>query len=416
MNRPGRAAHASRWLFPGEPAAPAGRADAGEFLARRDATERQLLALVYGYALDVGLAAWTLDLDVALAHWRLRAALAAPGANGAGGPQSFERGVAALLSGPAGPSEEARRIADGLPADARARLQAALDGTRVDAAAEVARPGLGVGSLVIVALAIAAFLLYGVIRDTNPLRHGKSLVRLTDYENARRAFEELGKLPEARAWTAIAWLAEGNYDRALEALRTPGAASHLALFRPMDEPLETIESDPASLALLPRGLISTPEPLIVYRAGPAGEIVLLGHALDGASETFRPLRIRVPDTTSGAAPIFVLSWPDDLGALQSGNYTWSVPGSELHPASFTLLPEEQRLELESHARERLSAEIPYQAMVFLRAHYFLRSRLYTQAGQLFASLARRFPEQEYPRTMVAQVAAALGVDPSAFLR
>lgn len=415
MSAPAPAASPARWLFPAEASAPAGRAVASEFLARRDATERKLLALVYGFALDVGLAAWTLDLDAALAHWRLRAALAAPGENGAG-PGTLERGVAALLSSPAGPSDEARRIAGELAPEARERLQAALEGTRVEAAPEFARPGLGVGSLVVVALAIAAFLLYGVIRDSNPLWNGQNLVRRGDFEAARVAFEELGGQPEARAWTAIAWLAEGNYPRALEALATPGAASHLALFRPMDEPLETIEADPATLALLPRGLITSQSPTIVYGAGPAGEIVFLGHPLDGTSDTFRPLRLRVPDTSGGASPIIALSWPDELGALPPGNYSWSVPGSELHQGSFTLLPEEQRLELESHARDRLSAEIPYQAMVFLRAHYFLRNRLYMQAGQLFASLARRFPEQEYPRTMVAQVAAALGVDPSAFLR
>ena len=415
MSAPARAAAPARWLFPAEAAEPAGRAVASAFLAHRDATERQLLALVYGYALDVGLAAWTLDLDAALAHWRLRAALAAPAADG-GGPGPLERAVAALLSGPGGPSDEARRIADELPPEARARLQAALEGTRVEATHETARPGLGVGSLVLVALAIAAFLLYGVIRDSNPLWHGQNLVRRGDFEAARVAFEELGSQPEARAWTAIAWLAEGNYPRALEALATPGAASNLALFRPMDEPLETIEADPESRALLPRGLISTPSPEIVYGAGPAGEIVFLGHPLEGSTDTFRPLRLRVPDTSGGASPIIVLSWPEDVGALPPGNYTWSVPGSELHQGSFTLLPDELRLELDSHARERLSAEIPYHAMVFLRAHYFLRNRLYMQAGQLFAGLSRRFPEQEYPRTMVAQVAAALGVDPSAFLR
>ena len=415
MSAPAPAAPPAHWLFPAEAAAPAARAVASDFLARRDATERQLLALVYGYALDIGLAAWTLDLDAALAHWRLRAALTARGVNGAG-PASLERGVAALLSGAAGPTDEARRIAGELPPETRARLQTALDGTRVEATPEVARPGLGVGTFVVLALAIAAFLLYGVIRDTNPLRHGKALLRMADFANARLALEDLGSQPEARMLTAIAWLSEGNYERALEALNTPGAASYLGLFRPMDEPLETIEVDPASRALLPRGLISTQYPSVVYGAGPAGEIVFLGHPLDGSTDTFRPLRHRVPDTSAGASPVIVLSWPDDLGALPPGNYTWSVPGSELHQGSFTLLPDEQQYEIESHARERMSAEMPYPAMVFLRAHFFLRNRLYTQAGQLFAGLARRFPEQEYPRAMVAQVAAALGVDPSAFLR
>jgi len=406
-----------RWIYSSAAVAPAGKCAARQFLARRDETELRLFALLYGYGLDVGLAAWTLDLDAALAHWRLRAALSDDGgAAGGPGPEALERGVAALLSQDGGPSDDARRIAAELPAEARGRLQAALDGTRVAAASERARPGLGVGSLVIVVLAIAGFLFYGVLRDLNPLRHGKTLMRLGDFVNARLAFEELGGLPEARAWSAIAWLAEGNYARALEALQAPGAASHLAMFRPMDEPLETIEVDPSSLVMLPRGLISTPFPILVYRAGAAGEIVLLGRPFEGAAENYRPLRLKVPDTSAGPDAVIALSWPADLGPLAAGDYTWTVPGSERHPATFTLLPDEQRHEIERRVADKLSDEVPYQAGTFLRAHYFLRNRLYMQAGQAFAYLARRFPDEAYPREMVAQVAAALGVDPSAFLR
>ena len=272
------------------------------------------------------------------------------------------------------------------------------------------------GSLVIVVLAIAAFLFYGVLRDLNPLRHGKALLRLNDYANARLAFEELGDLPEARAWTAISWLAEGNYSRALEALQSPGAASYLSMFRPMDEPLESIEVDPASGVMLPRGLITTTSPQLVYRAGQAGELVLLGRPFDAVAQGYLPVRIRVPETSAGPSPVIMLNWPADLGPLQAGHYSWMAPGSERHPATFTLLPDDQRHEIDSRVGEKLTDEVPYQAATFLRAHYFLRNRLYMQAGQAFAYLSRRFPNEAYPRDMVAQVAAALGVDPSAFLR
>jgi hypothetical protein len=401
-----------RWMFPAAAVAPAGADAARELLARSDTTERQLFALVYGYALDLGLAAWTLDLDAALAHWRLRTSLADARE---GGSEGLERSVAALLRAQGGPSDEARRIAAELPAAARTRLQAALDGTRVASAGAAARSGLGVGSLVVVVFAIAAFLLYGVIRDSDPRRHGKNLVRLGDYATARIVFEELGTDPEARAWTAIAWLSEGNYQRALETLKDPGAMKYLAMFRPMDEPLEPLEVDPASRVLLPRGLITTPTPWLVYQAGPAGEILLLGRPLDGAADPMLPIRIRVPET--GAPPkIIALNWPAEVAPLKPGDYSWTVPGSELHPGTFALLPDEQQHELESNAAERWRNEIPYAALVFLRAHFYLRNRLYMQAGQNFATLAARFPDEVYPREMVAQVAAALGVDPSAFLR
>lgn len=396
------------WLYPATSAAPADAVIARQLVAQRDAHDRHLLALVYGYGLDLGLAAWTLDLDPALAHWRLRATLEG---------ESLERGVAAMLRRADGPSDEARALLEDLPDEARARLQSALDGTRVSAAAaaEGTRPGLGVGSLVIVLLAIAAFLLYGVIRDRNPLRHGKDLVRRGDFATARLVLEELGTLPEARVYTAFTWLAEGDFGRAFEALQSPGAGSHLAMFRPFEESLEVREVDPASRALLPRGLITATQPALVFRSGPGGEIVLLGRPIDGSSEPFRPVRIRVPESGDGSQ-VIVMSWPAGLGELAPGDYTWTVPGSELHGGAFSLLPDDQRIELDSHVADRLSNDIPYPAIVFLRAHFYLRNKLYMQAGLNFATLARRFPEQAYPREMIAQVAAALGVDPSAFVR
>jgi hypothetical protein len=392
-------------------------------LEQQQEGDRHLLALVYGYGLDLGLAAWTLDLDPALAHWRLRAALASAGSNGSQGSRrgdgrgdTVEHALAALLRAGSGPSDEACRLLEELPRPAQVRLAAALDGSRAAAAAsEGARPGLGVGSLVVVVSAIAAFLLYGVIRDTNPLRYGQTLVRLGDYPKARIALEEMGTLPEARVWIAITWLAEGEYERALEALQSPGASAFLAAFRPIDEPLTSIDGDRHSGALLPRGLIIAARPTLVYRSGPAGEILLAGQPLDGQPIELRPVRLAVGDTRAGG-PVAALPWPGTLGKLPPGSYAWSAPGDESAPVSFTLLPADQSATIETHARERLHYEIPYEAGAFLRAHYYLRHDLYTQAGQIFAGLHQRFPAQTYPLEMVEQIAAALGVDPSAFLR
>jgi hypothetical protein len=80
------------------------------------------------------------------------------------------------------------------------------------------------------------------------------------------------------------------------------------------------------------------------------------------------------------------------------------------------MSDEERQELQRHAWQRLSHDIPIHARSFLRAHYYLRSGLYHQAGNQFRDLVEAFPDEPYPRQMVERIAAALGVDRAAFLR
>jgi hypothetical protein len=61
------------WIFPEYTGTPAARDEVLAFLDRQEQTDRGLLALRYGYALDLGAASWVQDLDAALVdrrHWQ----------------------------------------------------------------------------------------------------------------------------------------------------------------------------------------------------------------------------------------------------------------------------------------------------------------------------------------------------------
>jgi hypothetical protein len=403
------------WILDGPPVGEPSRDEVTAFFDAVDNVDRHLLTLLYGCGLDIGEAAFVLALDPALAHWRVQSALTGglPERDAA----ALERGVHRLLGADRDQDTpwNLSRLIERLPPDARSRLEACLGGQRHDAGGDEGRSGLGIGSAVIIALAIAAFMVYGAIRDVSPVWRGRDRMRLGDFQGARRAFEELGKLPEARMWTAIAWLAEGQFDRANEVLLTGNAAGFLGAFRPMDRPLDRLDVDPASGALLPRGVISTQRPDFVFRAEGVGELVIEGVT---PTEPPRPLPvIRIPlDAAQQVPPFARLVYPADLRDLHAGSYVWTVPGSETAPAPFTVLGEDQRRELQRHSWQRLTQEIPLHARTFLRGHYFLRNGLYMQAGLHFANLATTFPEQDYPRQMLQQIAEALDVDPSVFLR
>ncbi|MHC5210311.1 MAG: hypothetical protein ACYTG2_06310 [Planctomycetota bacterium] len=401
------------WLFSGATKLTAPRDEALAFLDRQEHEDRRLLALRYGYDLDLGSASWVLGLDPSLAHWRLRGSFTEW--DGQSEPAELERGVTAVLTSDGAPSEVALRIGERLPARARRRLEAQLSGSRGDEAAQDRRSGLGVGSLVLILIAAGVFMIYGAYNDIDPLRRGRRDVRLGNYTSARAAFAELGALPEARAWTAITWLAEGQFDKAFEIMLDPVVRKYLAQFRPMDEPLEPVEADFESGARLPRGLITLMTPTFVYDPCPEGVLTLVGSALDDPDAVLRTIRIPLPDTRGGM-PLARLEYPSNRAPLQAGVYHWWVPGGEQHPASFTLLDAGQRREIQDRAWQRLTHEIPAAARTFLRAHYYLRNHLYMQAGEHFADLALEFTHETYPRRMLAETGAALGVDPSAFLR
>jgi len=393
------------WAFPA--AATPDRAAAARVLADLEPEDRAAFVLSHGLGLPLGDVAWALQRDPCVLGWRLRRALEPAGAAAA----AVERGLSGLLRDELrGQGEAALRAA--LPPGTIERLAARR--TRDSEAAASARGGLGMGSLVLIVLAASVFLVYGILQDTNPLWRGLALARQGQYEQARAAFLEAGPLAEARAWIGLCWLAEGEFERGLEALREPEASQFLAAFRPMDAPLAALEADPESPALLPRGLVYISRPEFVYLAGPAGTLTL-ELTVDAAGRD-RPVTMRweVPDGT-GAGPYASLRYPAEAKALVPGTAVWWPPGGEEHPASFTVIPRERHAELRA-GLERLTYEIPKPARDVLRAQFFLRHGLLLQAGEQFARLARDFPDADWPRREVGRVAEALAVDPRVLLR
>ncbi len=395
------------WSFP-EPAAP-DRAAAVRLLASLDATDRRTLLLSHGFGLPLGDVAWALGLDASVVSWRLRRALSGTGIS----PAALERGLAAVLGEGVARARGGAALPVDLPDAALERLRTRLQGVAPEHAG--ARGALGVGSLLLIVAAVAGFLVYGVIRDSNPLWRGRDLARRGDYAGARQSFLELGPLGEARAWIGVCWLAEGQFDRAIEVLSEPEASQFLGAFRPMEKPLEALAADIESPALLPRGLILASRPMFVFRGAPAGVLRLevTPTALGGAPT--RRETWPVPDT-SGGPRFVVFDFPSEARALQAGTAVWTAPGGEDRPSSFTLLARESQMDLRVALERHLTHEIPRPAQDFLRGQFFLRHGLYQNAGEQFARLARQFPDQPWPRRAIEQVAAALGVDPGAILR
>jgi hypothetical protein len=398
-----------RGIFPGRPEEAAPDVVAAAFLARLDSADRAILVLVLGLGLDLGTVASALRLDPSIVSWRLRRSLL----NGVPGQDAgvLERGVMHMLR-----ERRPEELLAELPEGARERLAARVDSDDGHVTDRERRPGLGIGSLVLILVSAAGFMVYGAIRDVNPLWRGMSQIRLGDYPRARDAFLELGPLPQARAWTAITWLADGEFERALDVLAEPGAANYLGEFRPMDVPLQQTGADRRSAALLPRGLIADGRPDFVYLPGAATTLVL---EVEPGGKDMRQKRYALP-----AAPpdteVARLEYPAEWPELVEGLVLWDVqgaePGADVEPTGFTVLEKGARRELQQRAAARLTHEIPLAAREFLRAHFDLRQGLYMQAGQRFARLAREFPAEDYPRRMLAEVAAALGVAPDVFLR
>jgi hypothetical protein len=394
------------WVHP-EPAAP-DRAAADSVLAALAEEDRRVLVLSHGFGLALGDVAYALHLDASVVSWRLRRALAGRGAS----PAAVERGLAALLRERV---ERARSGAAPLPAqlpdDVGPRLEARLAGVSGPQAARAG--GLGVGSLVLIVLAAAGFMVYGAIRDVNPLWRGFRQVREHDYTAARQSFLEMGPSGEARMWVGLCWLAEAEFDRGIEALRDPLASEYLGRFQLVEAPLPPYEGDAESPALLPRGLISITRPRFVFRPVPAGTLRLEVTSTALGTDKPRTVDWAVPDTTGSTLGVF--EYPAEAPAMLEGKAVWWAPGGEERPASFTVVNRTDLATMKTEL-ERLSHDIPRTARDFLRGQYFLRNELYMQAGEQFARLAREFPEQPWPRQAVGRAAAALGVDPAVFLR
>ena len=392
------------FCFPG-PAEP-DRVGAEQLLRALNEEDRGVLLLSHGCALPLGDVAWALRLDPSVVSWRLRRAFLGAGAERAA---ALERGAADVLreqvrSGAASGAE--------LPRDALARLAARREGA---ASGPGTRGALGVGSLLLILLAAAGFMVYGAIRDVNPLWRGRELVRQGQFEAARQSFLELGPQGEARAWVAFCYLAEGHFDKGLEVLREPEVAQYLpASFRPHEFPLESAGEDAESPALLPRGLISVLRPNFVFRPAPAGTLALQITLTALGIDKPRTVRWPVEDTTTHT-PLASFTYPAESPQLAPCTALWTAPGDEEHPAAFTIVSREQQVK-QREDLGRLTQDIPAVAREFLRGQFYLHHQLYVQAGECFARLARRFPSEGWPRQAVEQVAAALAVDPAAFLR
>ena len=398
------------WAFP--EAAPPDRAGAERALSALDEEDRRALVLSHGFALPLGDVAYALHLDASVVSWRLRRAFVLAGGSS---PAAVERGVASVLH------ERIERARDGaaplpatLPPDVVQRLAARLAGAS-NGQPTARASGLGVGSLVLIVLAAAGFMVYGALRDVNPLWRGFKLARQGDYSAARQSFFEMGPQGEARAWVGFCFLAEGQFDRALEVLREPEARQFLGRFQPVDAPLPPYEGDPGSPALLPRGYINRGRPRFLFRPAPAGTLRLeQPSGVPGREDRPRAAAWPVPDTTSNGA-LAVFEYPADAPPVAEGRAVWWAPGGDDRPSSFIVASRDQQNEMKADL-ERLTHEIPRTARDFLRAQYFLRNELFMQAAEQLAWLAREFPEQPWPRQATAQAAAAIGVDPAVFLR
>jgi len=396
------------WTAPGQ--APAQAELAARAFASLDDVEQQLARLVLGLGADFGSAAAALGLDPSVANWRLGEGLRRVAQEAELEPGVLERGLSHWLR--AGDSPPWPTLQRALPPTVCERLATRQAAPRGADALEPGPGGLGIGSLALVVLAAFVFLAYGILRDENPLWRGRALARQGEYAKARSAFTELGPAPEARAWTALCWLAEGEFERALALLRDSDAGAYLGNFRPMEERLAPVEHDPDSPALLPRGLVFVNRPRFVFKAASEGTLELR-HADDPGA--IRPLRWTIPDS-AGADALVHWSYPESAGGLKTGTYVWTAPGGENHPAAFTVISREQARELQLAVQGKLGYEIPNTARIWLRAQFDLRQGLLQQAGDGYAQLVRLFPEQEYPRKRLADIARALGVDPAAFLR
>jgi len=402
-------------IFPGTGSAHVTAEQAAAFLDSLSEKDRNLFTLSHGLGLDLGTVSYALHMDSSIVSWRLRRALMASEIEAE--PAELERGVAALFAEAGGGAWDPSERLERMPAATRERLAARLASHAAGAEGDEARSGLGIGAVVLILIAMIGFIAYGVIRDEDPMWRGKARMRQGQFEQARKAFRDRGNLPEARALTAITWLAEGNFDKALQVLAEPAAMQYLASFRPMDAELEQLDVEPGSTALLPRGLITTLRPEFVFVGGQAGELSVEQGVAPDVPSGGRARVLKLPERPAAAAADIVRhAFPANWAALKPGPGMWAAPGAAPNTASFTVMSPQERQDVQRHARLRLSHEIPLHARSFLRGHYYLRSGLYTQAGNQFRDLALAFPDESYPREMLARIGAALGVDPAAFLR
>jgi len=404
------------WLHSVEAMKPAPPEDSAQFLNALEEEDLGLFVLAYGMGMRLGEVSQTLKLDPALVVWRIRRALQRSKASLP--PASLELGVTELLRADTLPENvpppqtgdgtwAVASIVESLDDTVQDRLKAGLSAPAVDSG----RSGVGIGLVVLILVGAAGFMVFGAIRDVNPLWRGKDLMRTGRFSAAREAFADYWDPVVAHEQISICYLAVGDFTNALAKMQYPGVLDRFGAFSPVTDDLAPLDFDPGSHALLPRGLVRTSEPPFVYKAGAAGRILI---SVGWRDEDF--VRIAdLPDTTSGP-PIVRMAYPEAWPTLPPGVVVWGVEDPELSQADFICIDKEERLEIRSDCLRFLTRNIPQNAQLFFRGHYYMRRGLYTEAGQQFAKLARNFPGESYPKEMVATVSGILGVDQQAFLR
>lgn len=394
--------------------------EAAELLSSLDGEDLDVFVLSYGFGMRLGVVAQTLRLDPAIVFWRIDRALTRWVAehDTSSSPASLEVGVTDLLRGagedlddlpppPSGrASWSARELVDELDESVQARLASRLEQT---SDADVGVSGIGVGSLLLIALVAVGFAAFGIIRDIYPYERGRNLMSEGRFVEARSAFTEAGDTPEVRRMVFLCWLAEGDFERAL-AMLASGAEIPLGSYMPYDPPLPVAEPELGSLSLLPRGPISKPRPTFLVGPGPMDELVVQA-MVDGHP---RRQMVQIP---ARDAPTEV-PYPDAWFSLPEGPTTWHLASeADARPAQLDLLPPEVRKGVRKKLKDiGQSREVPQQAKPFLIGHYLLNRRLYMDAGREFATLAETFPEAAYPRDQARRLAEALGVDTQHLLR
>jgi hypothetical protein len=392
---------------------------AARLLSEMDPADQRICILTYGLGVSLGCVASALRLDPAVVAWRLGIMV-----KQSGNPRenaSLEASLISLLQGAhpevttglgsGEPGWNARDLVSRFPEETKQRLLARLVHQEEDISLKRARSGIGVGALLMVGAVVLFFIGYGFVLDRNPMWRGQERMGAGRYDQARQAFGLLGNLPQARCQTAIAWLAEGEYEKALEILEDPDVMSWLVDCRPVALPLARVDADPQSGALLPRGLVVGRRPTFIYRPGVPGDLTVE----IVASERRETLPLPPADSQAEFAE---LAYPDDWHPLPQGVILWSIPGGEGAPPQTTgleVITSDQRRQMNRDLIDWLSG-VPPAARLFLRGHYFLRQGLYIRGADQFAALARQFPTRPYPRMMLAEIGRALGVDPALLLR
>lgn len=399
--------------------------EAAAFLAGLDDEDLGVFVLAYGYGMRLGAVAQTLRLDPAIALWRIQRALSRWGEeHGVPGRRAeIEVSVANLLRNELGdvdpatllpapngrPSWRARDLVSNLDDEVQSRLAERFDKAK---STEKAVSGIGIGSIGLILLAIAGFAIFGVLRDQNPYWRGNTLMMRGDFSRAREAFLKAGNTRDARRQVALCWLAEGQFQRALDGMDADVRAN-LGSFAPHSRPLtETgTESVRDVRAILPRGNVVNGRPSFFIRPGPPVDLLVTVYF---GTTTQRSMGKALPDT-SDLSGLVEVTYPEDWPNLVAGHVEWRLGDEE--PVTFTLLDSTQRQDVQQRVRATLrTRDVPEGAKDFLLGHYYRNKELYAAAADAFGRLVQRFPDAAHPRQQLDELSAALGVDASVFLR